>query len=74
MVRIISAQAIKSGNTARSLQYLAKPHCSQLDAVLAAVKAPGEASACVRRQRDGQPWRRLRPASSRRQVGTKKRP
>jgi hypothetical protein len=44
----ISVAAIKSGNTARDLQNFAKPDRSQLDAVLAAVKAwPGEAGACV---------------------------
>jgi len=51
----ISVGAINSGNTARGLQNFAKPDCSQIDAVLAAVKAwPGEAAAC-HRQRDGQP-------------------
>jgi hypothetical protein len=40
--------AIKSGNTARGLQNLAKPDCSQLDTVLAAVKAwPGDGGACA---------------------------
>src|SRR5215471_17218534 len=43
----ISVESIKSGNTARGLQNLAKPDCSQLDAVLAAVKAwPGNRGVC----------------------------
>jgi hypothetical protein len=45
-----------SANAARGLQNFVKPDCTQLDAVLATVKAwPGEGAACVTAGRYGQP-------------------